>query len=217
MKRLFAFITAVIMLFTVNVCAETENRETEEVYKIREYDIGDGITIFQNSDKKWGACGNGFYIEAEYYLPCMLDNYYEYDGVFTLALSADQAISAEYPEQASQTYFVFNNKGELIKTLTYTAADFQAEKPCGCTFSFITSTGAIGSNIIFGGMPAYYETSILTQYIKRLYSENIAGEGYYGIRPYAGVGFTAVENETDKKCILNPDGSFKEYIEEENG
>ncbi len=216
MKRLFAFIIAVIMPFTVNVCAETENSEgSNEI--VFERGIGKGITVYRNSEGKWGAYGDNFYLEADYYLPCTIDKYYAYDGVFVL-MNSKYPILGHSPN-GRNTFYIFNSSGEMIKSVVYCLDEVWEEKPCGETFSAVYIGGVVGSSIKLSGMIEGNEhTSIpLTDYIKRLYSEEVAGESYYAIQPYKGVGFKAIEKETDKKCILNVDGSFKEYIEEENG
>ncbi|MCD8239271.1 MAG: S-layer homology domain-containing protein [Clostridiales bacterium] len=186
----------------------------------RNIDIGCGLYACQNSDGKWGVYGNGFSVDAFYELPCNSDRYYAFDGYFTLALYDIFCLQPENSgtSRTDNTYFVFNGDGELIKTLTYGIEDIQSEKPCGCVFVEVIPVIASGSNIIFDGMTeedkSSSQTSYYTAFIKRLVSEKIAGEEYTVIRPYENIGFTATEKSTGKKCVLNADGSFKEYIEE---
>ncbi|MCD8090957.1 MAG: hypothetical protein LUD81_10150 [Clostridiales bacterium] len=182
--------------------------------------LGYGLTAYQNNDGKWGVFGPDFKLDPVYELPCSsMDNYFALDGYFTLALNNNPQLEEEREKYSYNTYYVFNSSGELVKTLTYTIEDVKKEKPCGLEFCSVYVTLVSGSNIVFAGetpeQKAVGGTIVLTEFIKRLVSEKISGEGYCGISRYDDGGFIAWEEATKKKCILNADGSFREYCTEE--
>ncbi|MCD7855453.1 MAG: hypothetical protein LUG66_07560 [Clostridiales bacterium] len=217
MKRFFAFITALIMLFTVNVCAETESSEKTEIEIVRTITLNCGVNLYETSEGTWGAYGDNFKIAPLYYLP--FEHYYDFDNTFVLAAKDSYILMKDY--NPDNTYYVFNSKGELIKTLTYSIDDVLAEEPHNLEIKYVSVLTAYGSNLIVyeytGKRDNIYGLS--PSYIKRLYSEKVS-DGYYSIWKYEdgeNGEFRAIEKETFRRCILNADGSFKEYILNDDG
>ncbi|MCD8239779.1 MAG: hypothetical protein LUC92_10700 [Clostridiales bacterium] len=175
--------------------------------KFNEIYIGCGLYAYQNNDGKWGVYGDGVNVEAFYELPCSTGSrFVAFNNIFTLILDNSYSLGGE---DDAVTYYIFNGN-ELIKTYVYTTADLKADKPFGYVFDSALPVAVSGSNIVFRG---YINTPWQSvEFIKRLVSEKIAGEGYNYIRPYGDVGFSAVEISTGKNCLLNADGSFKEYV-----
>ncbi|MCD7778911.1 MAG: S-layer homology domain-containing protein, partial [Clostridiales bacterium] len=173
-------------------------------------DIGCGLYAYQSTEGGWGVYGDNFAVEAFYELPCPIDNYSAFGGNFTLT---SKYVYNSNGLLKGNDFVVFNDSGEIIKKLTYGMSDVKTEKPKGLEFHHISLVYVSGSNLVFRG---YVDNDLTEHYdfIKRLVSEKIAGEDYDSIKPYGDTGFTAVEVSTGKSCILNPDGSFKEYTEE---
>ncbi|MCD8214095.1 MAG: S-layer homology domain-containing protein [Clostridiales bacterium] len=177
-------------------------------------DIGCGLYAYENTEGKWGVYGDNFTVDAFYELPCPANSYSAFNGTFTLISKYLKYLYNSSSQVTGNDFVVFNGRGEIIKSLTYTMKDIKADKPCGLEFHHVTLTSVSGSNLVFCGYTDSNEKEY-AYFIKRLVSEKIAGEGFDNISVYADVGFKAVESSTGRECILNPDGSFKEYYTEE--
>ncbi|MCD8239780.1 MAG: hypothetical protein LUC92_10705 [Clostridiales bacterium] len=174
--------------------------------KYNETYIGSGLYVYQGTEGRWGVYGDDVNIEPFYELPCgSTTNYVAFDDVFTLILENSYLVC----QDNSVTYYIFK-RGELIKTFIYSSDDVKEDKPCGYAFDSPLAMSVSGSNVVY--MDFVHETSEYVYFIKRLVSEKIAGEGYSKMTPYGDGEFSAVETSTGKRCILNPDGSFKEYV-----
>lgn len=207
-----------LMVFSVSVCAETETGEEAEIVRTKALDCG--VTLYKTTEGTWGAYGDNFEIDPVYYLPCSSAYYYDFNDTFILASVDCDVINNKM--HTYNTYYVFNSKGELIKTLTYSFEDIQAENPNGCASDceWFWAVTAYGSNLVFAEAAGKINVYDLAPcYIKRLYSEKVA-DGYYAINRYEdgeNGEFIAYEKDTFRKCILNADGSFKEYILNDDG
>ncbi|MCD7905689.1 MAG: hypothetical protein LUG24_09060 [Clostridiales bacterium] len=214
MKKLTALTILLVFVFSAVIYADGDIKALVS-RKVYEYDIGDGIRLYQNSDGRWGAYGSGFKVTAKYYLPCAeAADCHAFDDTFVLAANENTAIYAQEPEN---TYYVFNGEGKIIKTLTYSIYDIWEEAPGGHTFGYVEAKSYSGSNLVFKGLPSEinYGSLVCREFIKRLYSEKTEGS-YLGIEICENGEFKAIEGEVGKEetwrlCILNPDGSFKKY------
>ncbi len=184
-----------------------DNIGVYESERTNEKNIGCGVTLFQNSMNKWGAAGadgkvivEPLYELAGAYLNMAVDN------VFVLS---DKRNNFSF---RTNTYYVFDTEGNLLKKLHYGADEMKADgQPYGSTYVAY----ATGSNLTY---VAHCGDSVPFEfvYIKRLMSEKVAATEYDHVRPYNSDGlFTAEIPETGQKVILNPDGTFKEYYTEE--
>lgn len=74
----------VLMMFTVSVCAETENSEEAEAEIVSTIALDCGVNLYVTSDGKWGAYGENFELDHVYYLPTA-NEYYNFGDNFVLA------------------------------------------------------------------------------------------------------------------------------------
>ncbi|MCD8239778.1 MAG: hypothetical protein LUC92_10695 [Clostridiales bacterium] len=184
---------------------------SSETYDNKKY-IGCGTYLFQNSMKKWGAVNEDGKV--------IVEPVYELAGAYiNLAVNNIFVLSDEnnnYNDR-NNTYYVFDTEGNLLKTLHYGAEEMEAD---GQSNVFTYVYGASGSNLVFW---THYGDNIADPdmregfaFMKRLMSEKVAATEYDKVVPYNGDGLLKAEiPSTGEKVLLNPDGTFKEYLTEE--
>ncbi|MCD8238794.1 MAG: hypothetical protein LUC92_05620 [Clostridiales bacterium] len=183
--------------------------------------IGGGLYAFQNSDGRWGVWrqSDEKVIVEPLYLPVVSmyrhpDNisYYFYtiyesyvsNGTFVLTDKNNDSSNSR-----DNTYYVFNTDGELLKAIHYGTDEIRKDLGDNDSESAYYVNYASGSNLVFT------KENTDVRFIKRLVSE-IAVTDFSKIMPCGEGEFTAVENSTGKRCILNPDGTLKNYTESED-
>ncbi|MCD7855974.1 MAG: S-layer homology domain-containing protein [Clostridiales bacterium] len=196
-------------------------QESGELGIYNKKSIGGGLYAFQNSDGRWGVWrqSDEKVIVEPLYLPAVSmyrhpDNISDYyiniyesyasNGTFVLTDKNNDSSSSR-----DNTYYIFNTDGELIKTIHYGTDEIRKDLGDNDSESAYYVSYASGSNLVFA------KENSDVRVIKRLVSE-IAVTDFSKIMPCGDGEFTAVENSTGKRCILNPDGTLKNYTESED-
>ncbi len=181
--------------------------------------IGGGLYAFQNTDGRWGVwreSDNKIIVEP-LYLPAVsmernyyvnydhtaIDEAYASNGTFVLTDKNNDSSNSR-----DNTYYIFNTDGELIKTIHYGTDEIKKDLGDNDSRSAYYVNYASGSNLVFD------KADSEQTFIKRLVSE-IAVTDFSKIMPCGDGEFKAMENSTGKRCILNPDGTLKNYTESE--
>ncbi len=109
-------------------------------------------------------------------------------------------------------FYVFDNKGDLKKKVKNDLMDYFCKDRSKPEFAAYHILDMSGSNVV-----AYeHKGDMVIEFfpdqkfiIKRLFSETIAGEPYWGTIPLENGEFIAYDDNDSKTCILNADGSLK--------
>lgn len=121
----------------------------------------------------------------------------EYDG------GSRYAVNDIFTMYNGDMYYIFNSKGDLLKTVEY-------KLPEGGKYRYGVSSIS-GSNLVITEHLGDMVTEIIPEqkwFIKRLMSGVVTAEDYYSIGSVPNGEFTAL-NKEGKYCVLNLDGTLK--------